>query len=42
MAKEFQHDPEIVEVAARNSVADNLTQVLYPVDQARKATCWST
>lgn len=37
MAKEFQHDPEIVEVAARNSVADNLTQVLYPVDQARKA-----
>jgi ATP-dependent RNA helicase RhlE len=37
MAKEFQHDPEIVEVAARNSIADNLTQVLYPVDQARKA-----
>jgi ATP-dependent RNA helicase RhlE len=37
MAKEFQHDPEIVEVAARNSVADNLTEVLYPVDQSRKA-----
>ena len=37
MAKEFQHDPEIVEVAARNSIADNLTQVLYPVDQDRKA-----
>ncbi len=37
MAKEFQHDPEIIEVAARNSIADNLTQVLYPVDQNRKA-----
>ena len=37
LAKEFQHDPEIVEVAARNSIADNLTQVLYPVDQDRKA-----
>ena len=37
MAKEFQRDPEIVEVAARNSIADNLTQVLYPVDQSRKA-----
>jgi ATP-dependent RNA helicase RhlE len=37
LAREFQHDPEIVEVAARNSIADNLTQVLYPVDQNRKA-----
>jgi ATP-dependent RNA helicase RhlE len=37
LAKEFQRDPEIVEVAARNSIADNLTQVLYPVDQSRKA-----
>jgi ATP-dependent RNA helicase RhlE len=37
LAKEFLHDPEIVEVAARNSIADNLTQVLYPVDQSRKA-----
>ena len=37
MAKEFQTDPEIIEVAARNSIADNLTQVLYPVDQNRKA-----
>jgi ATP-dependent RNA helicase RhlE len=37
MAKEFQHDPEIIEVAPRNSIADNLTQVLYPVDQNRKA-----
>jgi ATP-dependent RNA helicase RhlE len=37
MAKEFQQDPEIVEVAARNSIADNLTEVLYPVDQSRKA-----
>jgi ATP-dependent RNA helicase RhlE len=37
LAKEFLTDPEIVEVAARNSVADNLTQVLYPVDSERKA-----
>jgi len=37
MAKEFQHEPEIIEVAPRNSIADNLTQVLYPVDQNRKA-----
>ncbi len=37
LAGEFQRDPEIIEVAARNSVADNLTQVLYPVDQHRKA-----
>jgi ATP-dependent RNA helicase RhlE len=37
MAKEFQHSPEIVEVAPRNSIADNLTQVLYPVDEDRKA-----
>jgi ATP-dependent RNA helicase RhlE len=37
MAKEFQTNPEVVEVAARNSIADNLTQVLYPVDQDRKA-----
>ncbi len=37
MAKEFQDHPEIIEVAARNSIADNLTQVLYPVDQNRKA-----
>ena len=37
MAGEFLRNPEIVEVAARNSIADNLTQVLYPVDQSRKA-----
>ena len=37
LAGEFQTDPETVEVAPRNSVADNLTQVLYPVDQSRKA-----
>jgi ATP-dependent RNA helicase RhlE len=37
LAGEFLTDPETVEVAARNSIADNLTQVLYPVDQARKA-----
>ncbi len=37
LAGEFLTNPEIVEVAPRNSVADNLTQVLYPVDQERKA-----
>jgi ATP-dependent RNA helicase RhlE len=37
LAKEFLTNPEIVEVAARNSIADNLTQVLYPVDSDRKA-----
>ena len=37
LATEFQRDPAVVEVAARNSVADNLTQVLYPVDADRKA-----
>jgi ATP-dependent RNA helicase RhlE len=37
LAAEFLHDPETVEVAARNSIADNLTQVLYPVDNDRKA-----
>ncbi|MGZ6340836.1 MAG: DEAD/DEAH box helicase [Candidatus Limnocylindrales bacterium] len=37
LAGEFLRDPEMVEVAARNSIADNLTQVLYPVDGARKA-----
>ena len=37
LAGEFLHDPETVEVAARNSIADNLTQVLYPVDDALKA-----
>ena len=37
LAGEFLKNPETVEVAARNSIADNLTQVLYPVDQDRKA-----
>ncbi|MGZ6273709.1 MAG: DEAD/DEAH box helicase [Candidatus Limnocylindrales bacterium] len=37
MAGEFLTNPETVEVAARNSIADNLTQVLYPVDSDRKA-----
>jgi ATP-dependent RNA helicase RhlE len=37
MAGEFLTNPETVEVAARNSIADNLTQVLYPVDAERKA-----
>jgi ATP-dependent RNA helicase RhlE len=37
LAREFLHEPAIVEVARRNSVADNLTQALYPVDGPRKA-----
>jgi ATP-dependent RNA helicase RhlE len=37
LAGEFLRNPETIEVAARNSIADNLTQVLYPVDQDRKA-----
>jgi ATP-dependent RNA helicase RhlE len=37
LAGEFLHNPETVEVAARNTLADNLTQVLYPVDSERKA-----
>lgn len=37
LAKEFLRDPQTVEVAPRNSLADNLTQVLYPVDATRKA-----
>ena len=37
LAREFQTDPEIIQVAARNATADNLTQVLYPVDIDRKA-----
>ena len=37
LAREFQQDPEIIQVAARNATADNLTQVLYPVDVDRKA-----
>ena len=32
LAGEFLTDPETVEVAARNTLADNLCQVLYPVD----------
>ncbi len=37
LAQEFLHDPAIVEVARRNTIADNLSQALYPVDGARKA-----
>jgi ATP-dependent RNA helicase RhlE len=37
IASEFLTDPEIVEVAPRNSIADNLTQALYPVERALKA-----
>jgi ATP-dependent RNA helicase RhlE len=37
LAGEFLTNAQTVEVAARNSIADNLTQVLYPVDAERKA-----
>jgi ATP-dependent RNA helicase RhlE len=37
LAGEFLHDPEIVEVAARNTVPENLAEVLYPVDADLKA-----
>jgi ATP-dependent RNA helicase RhlE len=37
LAREFQTDPEIVQVAPRNATADNVTHVLYPVDADRKA-----
>jgi ATP-dependent RNA helicase RhlE len=37
LAREFQTDPEIIQVAARNATADNVTHVLYPVDADRKA-----
>ncbi len=37
LASEFLTKPEIVEVAARNAIADTLTQVLYPVDRELKA-----
>jgi ATP-dependent RNA helicase RhlE len=37
LAGEFLNNPETVEVAARNTLAENLTQVLYPVDSERKA-----
>ena len=37
LAREFQTDPELIQVAARNATADNLPQVLYPVDIDRKA-----
>jgi ATP-dependent RNA helicase RhlE len=37
LAGEFLRDPETVEVAARNTVPENLSQVLYPVDANLKA-----
>ena len=37
LAGEFLDQPEMVEVAPRNSIADNLTQVLYPVEADLKA-----
>ena len=36
LAQEFLHDPETVEVAARNTAAEGVEQVLYPVDRDRK------
>ena len=36
LSKEFLHDPETVEVAARNTAAEGVEQVLYPVDRDRK------
>jgi len=36
LAREFLRNPEVVEVAARNSVADGVAQVLFPVDPALK------
>ena len=37
LAREFLRNPATVEVAPRNTIADNLSQVLYPVDAASKA-----
>ena len=37
LSREFLRDPAVVEVAPRNTVADNLTEVLYPVDARSKA-----
>jgi ATP-dependent RNA helicase RhlE len=37
LAQEFLNDPVTVEVAARNIAAENVQQVLYPVDRERKA-----
>ncbi len=37
LAREFQTDPEIVQVAPRNATAENVSHVLYPVDAERKA-----
>ncbi len=36
LAQEFLHDPETVEVAARNIAAEGVSQVVYPVDRDRK------
>jgi len=36
LAQEFLNDPVTVEVAARNSASELVSQVVYPVDQARK------
>ena len=36
LAQEFLHDPVTVEVAPRNSASELVSQIVYPVDQARK------
>jgi ATP-dependent RNA helicase RhlE len=36
LAQEFLYDPQTIEVAARNTAAEGVEQVLYPVDRDRK------
>jgi len=36
LAQEFLHDPETVEVAARNTAAEGVSHIVYPVDRDRK------
>ena len=36
LAKELLHDPMSIEVAARNAAAEQVSQVVHPVDRARK------
>jgi ATP-dependent RNA helicase RhlE len=36
LSQEFLHDPETVEVAARNIAAEGVSQIVYPVDRDRK------
>ena len=36
LANEFLTDPEVVQVTQKNSISDQIDQVLYPVDKIRK------